>query len=53
MPAGMSWSKYITFVTAAILSMMAGSQTVHGIYQPLKVSLPYFQVSKLYKNIVK
>lgn len=36
MPAGVSWAKYITFSTAAFLSMMAGSQTVHYYYNPLK-----------------
>lgn len=36
MPAGVSWSQYIKFSTAAFLSMMAGSQLVHMYYNPLK-----------------
>lgn len=36
MPAGVSWSQYIKFSAAAFLSMMAGSQTVHYYYNPLK-----------------
>lgn len=36
MPAGVSASKYITFLAAAMLSMMAGSQFVHVLYQPLE-----------------
>ena len=36
MPAGVSWPKYIKFLTAGLLSMMAGSQTIHLIYRPLE-----------------
>ncbi len=35
MPAGVSWSKYIGFSMAAMLSMFLGAQTVHAIYRPL------------------
>lgn len=35
MPAGVSWSTYIKFSTAAMLSMLAGSQIIHNIYRPL------------------
>lgn len=35
MPAGVSWSEYLRFATAALLSMFAGSQTVHMYYRPL------------------
>lgn len=35
MPAGVSWPRYLTFLTAAMLSMFAGSQTVHYYYRPL------------------
>lgn len=35
MPAGVSWPTYLKFFTAAMLSMMAGAQTVHLIYRPL------------------
>lgn len=36
MPAGVSWPKYLRFLTASLLTMMAGSQTVHVIYNPLE-----------------
>lgn len=35
MPAGVSWSTYLKFVTAAFLSMALGSQVVHLYYRPL------------------
>ena len=35
MPAGVSWSQYLRFGSAALLSMLAGSQTVHYFYRPL------------------
>ncbi|XP_012268841.2 protein brawnin [Athalia rosae] len=35
MPAGVSWPRYLSFFTAAMLSMFAGSQTVHYYYKPL------------------
>ncbi|XP_032663358.1 uncharacterized protein LOC116840588 [Odontomachus brunneus] len=35
MPVGVSWLRYISFTTAAMLSMLAGSQCVHMIYKPL------------------
>ena len=44
MPAGVTWSAYMKGLTACALAVAAGSQTVHLIYQPLKVL--YF--SKLY-----
>lgn len=36
MPAGVSWTKYLTFFVAAMASMAAGAQTVHVYYKPLK-----------------
>lgn len=36
MPAGASWSRYLSFFTAAMISMFAGSQTVHHYYKPLQ-----------------
>lgn len=36
MPAGVSWSTYLKFLSAAFLTMMAGSQTVHMVYHPLE-----------------
>ena len=37
MPAGVTWSAYVKGFTACALAVAAGSQTVHLIYQPLKV----------------
>jgi hypothetical protein len=36
MPAGVSWPRYISVVAAAFLSMFAGAQTVHHLYNPLQ-----------------
>lgn len=36
MPAGVNWPTYLKFFTAAMFAMMAGSQTVHIIYQPMQ-----------------
>lgn len=36
MPAGVSWPRYMLFFSAAMLSMMAGAQTVHVYYNPLQ-----------------
>lgn len=36
MPAGVSWPRYLAFLTAATVSMAAGAQTVHTFYKPLK-----------------
>ena len=38
MPAGASWSKYLTFVFASLASALAGSQVVHLYYRPSLVS---------------
>ena len=35
MPAGVSWPKYLKFLSAAMFSMLLGSQSVHLIYRPL------------------
>lgn len=35
MPAGVNLSTYVKFLVASMLSMMAGSQTIHIIYHPL------------------
>jgi hypothetical protein len=35
MPAGVNLSTYVKFFVASMLSMMAGSQTIHIIYHPL------------------
>ncbi|XP_049695245.1 ubiquinol-cytochrome-c reductase complex assembly factor 6 [Helicoverpa armigera] len=36
MPAGVTWGQYIAFSSAAMLSMLAGSQIVHQYYKPLQ-----------------
>lgn len=36
MPAGVSVGQYIKLMTAAMVSMLAGAQTVHAIFKPLK-----------------
>lgn len=36
MPAGVTWGQYIAFSSAAMLSMLAGSQIVHQYYRPLR-----------------
>ncbi|OWR41708.1 hypothetical protein KGM_205061 [Danaus plexippus plexippus] len=36
MPAGVTWGQYLSFSTAALLSMLAGSQVVHLHYKPLE-----------------
>lgn len=36
MPAGVSVFTYVRFLSAALLSMAAGSQTVHLYYRPLE-----------------
>ncbi|XP_015590459.1 uncharacterized protein C12orf73 homolog [Cephus cinctus] len=35
MPAGLSSSRYLTFVASAMLTMFAGAQVVHMYYRPL------------------
>ncbi|KAF6214782.1 hypothetical protein GE061_009525 [Apolygus lucorum] len=35
MPAGVTWPQYLRVVAVAMLSMMAGAQTVHLVYKPL------------------
>jgi hypothetical protein len=35
MPAGVSWSTYLKFFVASMVSMMLGAQAVHAYYQPL------------------
>ena len=48
MPAGVSWSKYFTFVFASLASALAGSQAVHLYYRPSLVGgLCYFVTIKL------
>ncbi|XP_072943337.1 ubiquinol-cytochrome c reductase complex assembly factor 6 [Epargyreus clarus] len=35
MPVGVSWGRYITYCTAASLSMLTGSQVVHLYFKPM------------------
>lgn len=49
MPAGVTWPQYIAFTTAAMLSMLAGSQTVHQYYRPLQDLNVY--INKELKNL--
>lgn len=41
MPAGVSWNTYLKGVAVMLVSMAAGSQTVHLMYKPLEVQLSY------------
>ncbi|KZC12463.1 PREDICTED: uncharacterized protein LOC107190561 [Dufourea novaeangliae] len=36
MPYGISWFRYISFCTTAMISMLAGAQSVHMIFLPLE-----------------
>ena len=36
MPVGVSWRRYLTFSSAAMLAMFLGSHTVHMFYSPMK-----------------
>ena len=38
MPAGTSLTRYVGGLLGALLSMFAGAQTVHLMYNPLQVS---------------
>ena len=38
MPSGLAWPAYIRFLAAAMVTMMAGAQSVHVFYKPLSVS---------------
>lgn len=44
MPAAVSWSTYLKFSTAALLSMLAGAQTVHVFFRPLDDIDKYVEV---------
>lgn len=41
MPAGVSWSRYLTFFAASLASGLAGSQAVHLYYKPSLVRMIY------------
>lgn len=46
MPAGVTWPTYLKFFTAAMLSMLAGAQTVHLFYRPLDDIEKYIEEEK-------
>lgn len=50
MPAGVPWRTYLTFLSAAMLSMIAGSQVVHMYYKPLSDLDKYVEEIKLQKK---
>ena len=52
MPAGVSWSRYIKFGTAAMFSMFLGSQAVHILYRPLDDLPELIEAAKLDKQDV-
>ncbi|XP_078672134.1 ubiquinol-cytochrome-c reductase complex assembly factor 6-like [Branchiostoma floridae x Branchiostoma belcheri] len=39
MPAGVPWGPYLRFLTASMLSMFAGAQVMHKLYNP-DLSIP-------------
>lgn len=39
MPAGVTWSKYLKFLGASLLSMFAGATVVHNYFKPSLVSI--------------
>ncbi|XP_017768820.1 PREDICTED: uncharacterized protein C12orf73 homolog [Nicrophorus vespilloides] len=51
MPAGVSWPRYLKFLSAAMLSMFAGSQTVHIYYNPLKDLDVYIEKERKLHNL--
>lgn len=46
MPAGVSWSRYLTYATCSLLSMFAGSEVVHRYYRPLQDLNEYVEKEK-------
>lgn len=52
MPVGVTWGQYLRFFTAAMVSMMAGSQLVHAYYKPLKDLDTYIEKELKDHNIV-
>lgn len=42
MPAGVSWSRYLTFFAASLATGLAGSQAVHLYYKPSLVRIILF-----------
>jgi len=36
MPFGISWGRYLAGMAGAMISMLAGAQTVHMIYKPMQ-----------------
>ena len=46
MPAGVTWGVYLRFVTAAMLTMFAGSQCVHLVYRPMDDLQEYVELER-------
>lgn len=46
MPAGVSWSVYLRYSAAALVSALAGAQVVHSIYRPLDDLPEYIEKEK-------
>lgn len=51
MPAGVPWPRYLTFLTAATVTMFAGSQCVHLYYQPLSDLDKYIEAELKERNV--
>ena len=46
MPAGVTWGVYLSFVTAAMLTMFAGAQCVHLAYRPMDDLQEYVEMER-------
>lgn len=55
MPAGVTWSVYLRFTAASLLSMFAGAQVVHIYYRPLDEmdKLVEMEVKKLRQELAE
>lgn len=53
MPAGVPWPRYLTFFTAAMVSMFAGSQMVHVYFRPLEDIDAYLEEERKIAQIIK
>ena len=53
MPAGVSWSRYLTFFAASLATGLAGSQTVHLYYKPSLVRFIFYYYCSSFWAVVK
>jgi len=53
MPAGVDWPTYLKFTTAALFTMLAGSQTVHLYYKPLNDIEKYVEAERKHLEHVR